>query len=176
MGTTYDPLNQDSDPPLKRGESRRIVSAMSDTPINEGYIQPSHDGEMTGYVYAVREKGHKNSPVKIGFSKTPIERLKALQGGNHRELIIVAMMPGTYQTETRLHGKLAGCLVKGEWFEWEAAKQELAPYMLKTPATVPAPLTRKERAELSRISKGYHARRRRNRERQRAYVAQLLAS
>lgn len=54
--------------------------------------------------------------IKIGFSYRPTERLKDLQTSHHLTLELLATMPGSYQTEARLHKQFAHLKQKGEWF------------------------------------------------------------
>ena len=54
--------------------------------------------------------------IKIGFSQRPTERLKDLQTSHHMTLELLAVMPGSYQTEARLHKQFAHLKQKGEWF------------------------------------------------------------
>lgn len=64
--------------------------------------------------------------IKIGFSYRPTERLKDLQTSHHMTLELLATMPGSYQTEARLHKKFAHLKQKGEWF---VARPELIEYI-----------------------------------------------
>jgi hypothetical protein len=56
--------------------------------------------------------------VKIGFtSGSPYVRLKALQTGAPADLVLMACVPGTVETEQHYHRKYAAQRVRGEWFE-----------------------------------------------------------
>jgi len=83
---------------------------------------------MKYYVYFVQEKKRKsgkggNMPVKIGSTNDPEKRLKALQTGNPRKLVIKASLlfderKQAQEMEFTLHN-LAGKKHKrlvGEWF------------------------------------------------------------
>jgi hypothetical protein len=66
-------------------------------------------------VYFVRDSG--TGYTKIGFTSKPIEqRLRHLQTGNPRELVLLACVPGAPLDERRLHGRFAADRVRSEWF------------------------------------------------------------
>lgn len=67
-----------------------------------------------GYVYFIQ--GQCGGAIKIGFSKSPENRLKELQTGYPDTLIILLMMPGSESTESTLHREFAASRLKGEWF------------------------------------------------------------
>lgn len=67
---------------------------------------------------------------KIGFTKGCAQRrLKSLQTGSASELALVAMHPGTTDTERLLHEKFADSRLRGEWFE---ITDELRAYLVVT--------------------------------------------
>src|SRR3954452_12978050 len=66
------------------------------------------------FVYFVREGAE--GPIKIGFAHDPIERVAALQCGNHRELRIVGLILAADAHEGQLHRHWAAARVRGEWF------------------------------------------------------------
>ncbi len=76
-----------------------------------------------GFVYFMRidGKGH----VKIGFSKEPTNRLKGFTTSTPGTPKIVGFMPGTVETEGKLHKKFAALHVKGEWFKCTGALKAL---------------------------------------------------
>jgi hypothetical protein len=55
--------------------------------------------------------------IKIGRSKDPHKRLKALQTGSPNELRLVAYFQGLGWRERVLHERLARWRVQGEWFD-----------------------------------------------------------
>lgn len=55
--------------------------------------------------------------IKIGYSYSPEERLKALQLGSPIELRILATAPGGAARERAYHDQFAAMRVRGEWFE-----------------------------------------------------------
>lgn len=75
------------------------------------------------FVYFIQQKGKGNQPVKIGYSKDPRERLKTLQTGNPRELLLRVNIPCETEAlaihlERCLH-RIAGSkhrALQGEWF------------------------------------------------------------
>lgn len=70
---------------------------------------------QTGYVYLIAEGNH-TGPVKIGYSTNPVSRLRELQTGNHRTLVLVAMRVGTLADEAALKAKYAEYNLAEEWF------------------------------------------------------------
>ena len=67
---------------------------------------------------------------KIGFTKSaPEKRLKNLQTGSASELALIAVHPGTPDTERRLHEKFSASCIRGEWFE---ITNELRAYLVQT--------------------------------------------
>jgi hypothetical protein len=67
------------------------------------------------YFVQARETGR----IKIGRSKNPSKRLKALQTGNAQELRLIASLEGLGWREKDLHHKLREWRVSGEWFDYE---------------------------------------------------------
>lgn len=56
--------------------------------------------------------------VKIGYTDgNPRKRLRALQTGSPTKLAILAVHPGTRDTERRLHEEFSGDRTHGEWFD-----------------------------------------------------------
>lgn len=67
-------------------------------------------------IYGIVEEGD-GSAVKIGYSGTSIiKRAESLQIGNWRRLICVAVMPGAYADESRMHEEFTHYHIRGEWF------------------------------------------------------------
>ena len=65
------------------------------------FIQAGHDG-----------------PIKIGCSNRNFEkRLKQLQTGSHKELIVLGIMEGGLFEEKKLHEKFKAYHLRGEWFK-----------------------------------------------------------
>lgn len=67
---------------------------------------------MTGFVYFIR----CGDFVKIGFSKDPGGRLRALLPGSPHDMQLLAAHPGTERDEAALHRALAKHRHKWEWF------------------------------------------------------------
>lgn len=79
------------------------------------------DDEIDGVVYFI---GHgKVGPVKIGFTadRDPMPRLRQLQTGTPEELAILGTIDAYPSIERKVHAFLAPHMVRGEWFEREAA-------------------------------------------------------
>lgn len=65
-------------------------------------------------IYFIQE-GNKG-PVKIGYAIDPKARLKQLQTGNSEKLLILKVIPGDEQRESKIHGSLEQFRKRGEWF------------------------------------------------------------
>lgn len=65
------------------------------------------------HIYAIRE----GDAVKIGLARKPAERVRQLQIGNPRPLLLYATAPATLALEQHLHGVLAAEHRRGEWFD-----------------------------------------------------------
>lgn len=63
-------------------------------------------------------------PIKIGCSRTPERRLRAMQIWSPEPLEILASVPGDFSDEQRLHRDLADYRLHHEWFE--ASRKVLA--------------------------------------------------
>jgi Meiotically up-regulated gene 113 len=57
-----------------------------------------------------------SGPVKIGLSKTPVQRVSKLQTGNPRDLILRHVIPGDRGVESELHDRFKPARIRGEWF------------------------------------------------------------
>ena len=82
------------------------------------------------YVYFILD-GRK---VKIGHSVEPQSVIKSLRRGNHRNLILLGVMPGGQPREARLHQKFDKDRRNGEWFSFSPEIQTyVAKYAKKSP-------------------------------------------
>lgn len=72
---------------------------------------------MAKYVYLISDKNSYS--YKIGISKNPKTRLKQLQTGSDRELVICkqVLCENADQVEASLHHIYSMNNIKGEWFE-----------------------------------------------------------
>jgi Meiotically up-regulated gene 113 len=57
-----------------------------------------------------------NGPIKIGISKNPIRRLRALQTPNAKPLTLLGVMEGDLETERDIHRQFRNSRIRGEWF------------------------------------------------------------
>jgi Meiotically up-regulated gene 113 len=55
-------------------------------------------------------------PVKIGISKNPRKRLRALQVPNPKPLTLLGVMEGDSDTEKEVHREFRNSRIRGEWF------------------------------------------------------------
>lgn len=65
------------------------------------------------YVYFIAGAG---TPIKIGMSNAPYERLAALQTAHWMRLEILALMEGGLELEVAMHQRFAALRLEGEWF------------------------------------------------------------
>lgn len=69
-----------------------------------------------GYVYFIKPVG-MYGPIKIGWSETPLERLKGLMAWSPFELELLATAPGPLRLEYKVHSRFARSHRRSEWFE-----------------------------------------------------------
>lgn len=55
-------------------------------------------------------------PIKIGLADDPDARCAFLQVGNHEDLVLLAVRPGSMTDERELHSRFAAGRLRGEWF------------------------------------------------------------
>lgn len=67
---------------------------------------------MKGRVYFVSAPGR----VKVGYTKTPENRLAKLRQVDMEELTVIGVVAATRKSEKSLQAKLSKYLIKGEWF------------------------------------------------------------
>jgi hypothetical protein len=72
----------------------------------------SHRPKRLASVYFIRS----GDMIKIGYSRSPEDRMKALQTSHHTRLELIGVIPGSYQTESRLHRQFRHLKGSGEWF------------------------------------------------------------
>lgn len=95
-------------------EDRLAVDAlMLDEPARSSprCLQAMRDGRC--YVYFISGAG---TPIKIGMSNAPYERLAALQTAHWARLEILALMEGGIDLEVEMHRCFAALRLEGEWF------------------------------------------------------------
>lgn len=67
---------------------------------------------MTGEIYFV----HSGDSIKIGFSKTPEHRVRALATASPRPMDLLVTVAGSQKFERAIHAHLAPHRLNGEWF------------------------------------------------------------
>lgn len=71
---------------------------------------------MTTY-FIVENSGNDHFRVKVGYSKSPEKRIKALQTGNSRKLELMGWIASSDKSiEKKIHRQFHRCRVQGEWF------------------------------------------------------------
>jgi T5orf172 domain len=76
--------------------------------------------QASGYVYVMQAEmrpGELAGPIKIGYSRHPVGRMKDLQTGSPLPLVLAAQIAGPPELEGRLHRKLHDRRLHGEWFD-----------------------------------------------------------
>src|ERR1700746_956752 len=62
-------------------------------------------------------QGGTAGPIKIGFSHSPVERLRALQTSHHKKLRLLVAVDGTRELEAALHVHFVEKHLEWEWFD-----------------------------------------------------------
>lgn len=83
-------------------------------------IQDLRDGRC--YVYFI---GGDDTPIKIGKSTAPYERLATLQNAHWLPLRLIAKVEGGLVEEAALHARFASTRLMGEWFQRSDDLEEL---------------------------------------------------
>lgn len=78
------------------------------------FSQTREKREEVSWIYFIQQ--HQGL-LKIGFSISPLERLKSLQTANPYPLKVFAIVQGTMREEKALHARLASFRLEGEWFQ-----------------------------------------------------------
>lgn len=63
--------------------------------------------------------------IKIGYSKTPKQRIGGLQTGNPHKLILLGTVKGNEVDEVRYHDQFAAYRMEGEWFKGDIIEEVL---------------------------------------------------
>lgn len=71
--------------------------------------------DRPGYVYAIRNDG--SEAVKIGFSGSPLNRLRQLQTASPSRLRLLCAIPAFHTYEATLHETFSARRLSGEWFD-----------------------------------------------------------
>lgn len=101
--------------------------------------QRANNHNKPGFIYALAEKGEWGK-YKIGHTVDPHRRLKGLQTGNRRELVLMRTWrtPNMARDEKRMHRTLEAYNMRGEWFECKIAVVDAA-WKWATNTTGPVP-------------------------------------
>ncbi len=68
----------------------------------------------------------ENGPIKIGYSKSPKQRIHNLRSANSEKLTLIGTVSGSRDKELLLHKQFKHLLISGEWFKPE---QDLLDYI-----------------------------------------------
>ncbi|MEZ2132531.1 MULTISPECIES: GIY-YIG nuclease family protein [unclassified Sinorhizobium] len=80
---------------------------------NAKIINAANDNGVGSYVYFITD----GEAIKIGKANNPKSRLSGLQTSHHKPLRILALIPGSEETERALHWKFERHRIRGEWFK-----------------------------------------------------------
>jgi len=108
------------------GRSQRI--ALKDLPTWKHYDRIIRGWEYAslltapgrGYVYFAQARGHPRSPIKIGHSVDPRQRVAGLETGSPYPLVVRATLPGGLDLEHQLHLRFNWWRLHHEWFAHDA--------------------------------------------------------
>jgi Meiotically up-regulated gene 113 len=123
---------RDDNPPSRFGNTN-VVELRSQPPV------PSPTRRLK------KPKSHvyftENGPdfIKIGFSTDPNSRRSQLQTSTPYELRVVLAIPGTMETEKKLHKRFQHLRVRGEWFRKDPELLEFITGELKRQEAPPTP-------------------------------------
>lgn len=101
-----------------------------------------HGNLQRGQVYFIS----RGDAIKIGFSRTPRERLAALQTQHPEALELMAAVPGTVRHERSLHQKFDHLRITGEWFQVTPELSEYVDLVRRTGRTAITLLDEAQRA------------------------------
>jgi predicted GIY-YIG superfamily endonuclease len=73
--------------------------------------------DINTYVYFILNEN--DGLVKIGYSKSPLNRLKQLQTSNGNKLKLIYYVLGDKNVEYAMHLRFKDFKVSGEWFEYD---------------------------------------------------------
>lgn len=108
-----------------------------------------HLAAEVGWVYFIQ--AGKNGAVKIGWTRQPDRRFRALQTSQHSQLRFLGVIPGDRTLERQLHQRFAVHRMKGEWFKRSGVVGAIMPMILDhgfrvVPARIPPNSPRQNRA------------------------------
>lgn len=99
-------------------EKRELVAKLKAFERTRGDGRPTPKAKrkrlVDGFVYFL---GGADTPIKIGFSTSPSDRMAILQTAHWGRLEILAVTPGTIELEARYHAHFASLRLHGEWFK-----------------------------------------------------------
>lgn len=103
----------------KKAEQERVKKYKRELELEreKAYKAKKKDKPNSGYVYFIQ--GVYGGAIKIGKSKDPEMRLKALQTGYPDTLRILLLIPGYTKIEQQLHEEFEQYRLNGEWFKPE---------------------------------------------------------
>jgi hypothetical protein len=99
--------------------------------LADGYSKVARVGmspKQSGHIYFASDGSH----IKIGFASSVKNRIRALQTGHHKKLVVLRVEKGTMEDEAKFHERFAALRARGEWFRRDG---ELAKYVGAEPVT-----------------------------------------
>ncbi len=123
-------LAQEGKIPFKRVSSRSILFRTQEIRDAIESIPPEPSRELArknGFVYFIRARS--DGPIKIGFALSVEHRLYQLQCANYEALHLLASIPGTRKSESKIQRHFRKHRIRGEWF---SPAQEILDYVAAT--------------------------------------------
>ena len=114
----------------KTDETVRHQEAIKVAPVSLN--EKTASSVRVGYVYFIKSV----DKVKIGFTADLSKRLKQFKTGSSNPINVLAVVPGTQDTEAYFHSMFADYRVNGEWFRYEG---DLKRFTAAMPARLAAP-------------------------------------
>lgn len=83
--------------------------------FRRGLKHPFGSRPTKGHIYFIQ--AGEDGPIKIGFSKDPVSRLRTLQTAHTEKLKMLHHQTGTRVDEVKLHHKFKSLKIRGEWYQ-----------------------------------------------------------
>jgi len=77
-------------------------------------LSPMEEKRGRSFVYFIQTE---SGPIKIGHSKNPEERMRAMQTAHHEELTMLFQLSGGAWMEEQMHRRFYRSHLRGEWFK-----------------------------------------------------------
>lgn len=112
---------------VRRHGSVKAALADYNSWLPNAWAVPALDFGLMGFVYAM-EAVDFPGVVKVGFSRSPRERLRGLEQKHRIKLRLLCQAPGTEFSEHMVQHEFARFAVAGEWFDTSGILRERMPW------------------------------------------------